>query len=148
MKIYITINESFKKNLTNGNNKSVFIKISDNLTLLSKGLECDLFFVEGNDYILIKEFTRILIDENSRLYEQAIDQLSHNGTIELSNLLTTKNKNNFFSQVISDNSYYQIKDLLKNNTKKFLLKIRDIGALAEYNGDVKLNEKIFDRLII
>ncbi|EBQ1306555.1 hypothetical protein AXD15_22740, partial [Salmonella enterica] len=139
MKIYITINESFKKNLTNGNNKSVFIKISDNLTLLSKGLECDLFFVEGNDYILIKEFTRILIDENSRLYEQAIDQLSHNGTIELSNLLTTKNKNNFFSQVISDNSYYQIKDLLKNNTKKFLLKIRDIGALAEYNGDVKLN---------
>lgn len=118
MKIYITINESFKKNLTNGNNKSVFIKISDNLTLLSKGLECDLFFVEGNDYILIKEFTRILIDENSRLYEQAIDQLSHNGTIELSNLLTTKNKNNFFSQVISDNSYYQIKDLLKNNTKK------------------------------
>ena len=148
MKIYITINESFKKYLIIGSDRSVFIKISDNLTLLSKGLECDLVVAEGDDYIIIKEFTRILIDENSHLYKEVTDQLSHNETIEFSKLLTTKNKKNFFSQVVSDKSYYQIKNIFKNNTKKFLLKIRDIGALAEYNGDVKPNERIFDRLLI
>jgi len=147
MKIYITLDESYKNYLKTGSDISVFIKISDNLNLLSEGSECDLIVVNGHDYILIKEFTRILIGQNSPNYNQAMKQLSQNGTMELSNLLTIVNKNYFFSQVVSDNSYYRIKDVLKNKTKNFLLKVRDIGALAEYNSNVKVNKNIYDRLL-
>ncbi|HDZ0661769.1 TPA: AAA family ATPase, partial [Klebsiella pneumoniae] len=70
------------------------------------------------------------------------------GTIEISKLLTAKNNKSFFSQVMSDNSYYQIKDILKTKSKRFLLKIRDIGALSEYKGDVKPNRYILDRLLV
>lgn len=147
MKIYITTDESFKKHLKSGRDISVFIIISDKLKLFSEGSECDVIVVKEHDYIVLKEFTRILIDNNTPSYSQAMKQLANNGTMELSNLLKNVNKNNFFSQVVSDNAYYKIKDILKNNTKKFLLKIRDIGALAEYNSPAKVNKGIFDRLI-
>ncbi|WP_220384567.1 hypothetical protein, partial [Klebsiella pneumoniae] len=83
----------------------------------------------------IDDFSRIIIDKNSNFYNDISEQLSKSGTIEISKLLTAKNNKSFFSQVMSDNSYYQIKDILKTKSKRFLLKIRDIGALSEYKGD-------------
>ncbi|MBN3238280.1 MULTISPECIES: AAA family ATPase [Pectobacterium] len=148
MKIYITTNDSFKKLITTNNERSIYLKISGNFSLLSKGIECDLFCTEGKEILHFREFTRILIEENSDLYTEMVDQLSNSGTLELSKILATKNKKHFFSQVVSDNSYYQIKNILKKETKSFLLKIRDIGVISEYKGDIKLNKYIFDRLLI
>ncbi|HBW0874999.1 TPA: hypothetical protein MED83_004704 [Klebsiella quasipneumoniae] len=147
MKIYLTINESFKNYLKPGNDKAFFLKIPDAIPSLFEGLECDLVIVSGSNYICINEFSRILIDKNSNFYNDITEQLYKNGTIEISKLLTAKNNKNFFSQVMSDNSYYQLKDILKTNSKRFLLKIRDIGALSEYKGDVKPNRYILDKLL-
>ncbi|HBR2545129.1 TPA: hypothetical protein L9Q19_005464, partial [Klebsiella pneumoniae] len=132
MKIYLTINESFKKYLKPGNDRAFFLKIPDAIPSLFEGLECDLVIVGGSDYICIDDFSRIIIDKNSNFYNDISEQLSKSGTIEISKLLTAKNNKSFFSQVMSDNSYYQIKDILKTKSKRFLLKIRDIGALSEY----------------
>ena len=148
MKIYLTINDPFKNHLMPGNDMGLFLRIPDALPSLSEGLECDLVIVSGSDYICINDFSRILVDKNSKIYNDITEQLSKSGTIDISELLTAKNKKSFFSQVMSDNSYYQIKDVLKNNSKKFLLKIRDLGALSEYKGDVEPNRDILDRLLI
>lgn len=98
MKIYLTINESFKKYLKPRNDRAFFLKIPDAIPSLFEGLECDLVIVGGSDYICIDDFSRIIIDKNSNFYNDISEQLSKSGTIEISKLLTAKNNKSFFSR--------------------------------------------------
>ena len=82
MKIYLTINESFKKYLKPGNDRAFFLKIPDAIPSLFEGLECDLVIVGGSDYICIDDFSRIIIDKNSNFYNDISEQLSKSGTID------------------------------------------------------------------